>query len=337
MPRPSSTSSSSRTGGRALGITLGAVCAVELVLALVGPPSTPPILAGERFYSAVAQPTQAQSVIQWQMTRLATIDPPELVIMGDSSALTGVDPAIVQERTGLRTENLATILTLGIEGQVQMLETLIQTHGPPRMVLFHFSDPTLATDDTGEFVSSDAFDAFEKWTGRAQTPEMLLPSYALRVPARRLVGGQWYASTGRDQYIRSVLEARHGYFPVQRIDGNDPDVHGAQVALDEANVPALQRLFALAAEHRICLVVLYAPIPASYRSATEWLHRQNAARLRELARPWGTYVVVPDPLARYVGDPYFHTYQHLFEDGATQNSVDVAALLGDIDAGRRLR
>ncbi len=66
----------------------------------------------------------------------------DLLIFGDSSGLMGVESAIIEKETRLKTYNLSTIGFLGIEGNLFLLEQYMNKHGGPALVLFHSAPET---------------------------------------------------------------------------------------------------------------------------------------------------------------------------------------------------
>jgi|SRR4051794_22297062 hypothetical protein len=71
----------------------------------------------------------------------------EVIIYGDSSALTGVSPPIIEAATHLRTCNIAQPNTaLAIVGTFT-LDTYLRNNAPPRFIIFQFTAPDFAPRD----------------------------------------------------------------------------------------------------------------------------------------------------------------------------------------------
>lgn len=72
----------------------------------------------------------------------------EVIIYGDSSALTGLSPLVIQARTALRTCNIAQPNTaLAIAGTFA-LDFYLQTNARPRFVIFQFAAPDFSPMNT---------------------------------------------------------------------------------------------------------------------------------------------------------------------------------------------
>ena len=71
----------------------------------------------------------------------------EVIIYGDSSALTGVSPPVIEAATHLRTCNIAQPNTaLAIVGTFA-LDTYLQNNAPPKFLIFQFTAPDFAPRD----------------------------------------------------------------------------------------------------------------------------------------------------------------------------------------------
>jgi hypothetical protein len=74
-------------------------------------------------------------VIKEQMNRLFHSPPADVAILGDSSALVGIDPQILEQRLGKSVESFATIGVLGPAGYALMLDMLREQHNPNQRVV----------------------------------------------------------------------------------------------------------------------------------------------------------------------------------------------------------
>ncbi len=59
----------------------------------------------------------------------------DVVFLGDSTCLTGLDPVAFQQSSGLRAYNLSSMGVLGIDGLTVMLKHYLEHHPKPRMVV----------------------------------------------------------------------------------------------------------------------------------------------------------------------------------------------------------
>jgi hypothetical protein len=59
----------------------------------------------------------------------------DVIFLGDSTCLTGIDPVVFDKLTGLRAYNLSSVGILGIDGLVVMFKKYLEHHPKPRMVV----------------------------------------------------------------------------------------------------------------------------------------------------------------------------------------------------------
>jgi len=70
----------------------------------------------------------------------------EVVIFGDSTAVTGVDPTIVERSTGLKSCNIAQSQSILALIGTAALDTYLKNNAPPKYVVMQFAPETLARD-----------------------------------------------------------------------------------------------------------------------------------------------------------------------------------------------
>ncbi|MGI8771107.1 MAG: hypothetical protein ACR2JE_06705 [Acidobacteriaceae bacterium] len=150
----------------------------------------------------------------------------EVVIVGDSSGMIGVDPHVVEARTGWKTCNLAVPYMVTAVAGTSILDHYLAENPPPRFIVFHFSsthlrapaldeengviDAWLAADErftplqaTSLFLrhpKDSLYFAAELWRQFLSTNQMLRPdwsgqTYARDVAAQRAHHG-WMAQPG---------------------------------------------------------------------------------------------------------------------------------------------
>jgi hypothetical protein len=68
----------------------------------------------------------------------------EVVIYGDSTALTGLDPTVVSSVTGLKTCNIAQAQSIVEILGMQALDTYLKNNAPPRFIVMQFAPETLS-------------------------------------------------------------------------------------------------------------------------------------------------------------------------------------------------
>jgi hypothetical protein len=93
----------------------------------------------------------------WHATHYRYVRPPEqncdVVIAGDSSGMTGVDPHVIASRTGWTTCNLALPYIPTALAGTRVLDDYLAHNRPPRFIVFHFSNnhlrPPALDEDNG--------------------------------------------------------------------------------------------------------------------------------------------------------------------------------------------
>jgi len=78
---------------------------------------------------------QLEVIIVREQLRRSTVIRPQLLILGDSAALMGVDVRRLGQELQLRVESLATLGWVGPAGYAQLLEAVAERAGPPTWVL----------------------------------------------------------------------------------------------------------------------------------------------------------------------------------------------------------
>lgn len=314
-----------RPSVRAWAMAIGAVALVETVVA-VAVPAAAPIEQGARVYLAGRTPSFDESVLQWQLDRLWHMErPAELLVVGDSSALIGLLPALLQERTGLEAESLATIAHLGVHGQADVLQTYLERHpgAPPKVVVAQFGDWSLVTSDA-DAQRIGMRQAVRTWLGRSDVPESHWPAYRLRARARRLVGGDWHQPGARDDAVRDHLRAHRGQVPDPKptedwgaVERPRPGVH-----IDAAQ--GLFRLARLAQDAGATLLLVHPPVPEVFDSPTARAsYAESAGRLRALLDQVGHGELV-EPFSPVRPTRLFSSVDHLTAEGARKHTEAVA-------------
>lgn len=331
MRPPSSISSSDPV--RAWALVIGAVLLVEAWVALAAPVSPPMERSGGlRLYLSGVQPSFDASVLHWQIERLRHLDEPaEALIIGDSSALIGLDPAVLREQTGLRTEGIATIAHLGVSGQADLLQTYLDRLAPPQVVIAQFGDWSLATSDA----DADRMGwraAVRAWIGLDDRPVARWPSHRLRPAARQLLGGGWHQAGARDAAVAEELRRTRGHVddPLPLQDWSDAPRPRPAVHPDAAR--GLVRLVRLAQDAGAALLLVHPPVPQVFDSpATRAAYADTAARLKLLLSDLG-HGALHTPFAELRPTAEFSSVDHLAADGARRHSRAVARSLVDRDA-----
>lgn len=75
----------------------------------------------------------------------------DVVIYGDSTALTGLDPTVVSRATGLKTCNIAQSRSIVEILGTLALDTYLQNNAPPKFIVMQFAPETLSRDKSNFF------------------------------------------------------------------------------------------------------------------------------------------------------------------------------------------
>jgi hypothetical protein len=75
----------------------------------------------------------------------------EIVIYGDSTAVTGLDPTLVSRSTGMKTCNIAQAQSIVLILGMLALDTYLQNNAPPKYIVMQFAPETLARGKSGFF------------------------------------------------------------------------------------------------------------------------------------------------------------------------------------------
>lgn len=290
-------------------------------------------------------PDVCESTLQWQCHYLLTTnDREELLFIGDSSCLMGVMPAVVGDKTHLRTRNLGTLGYLGADGHADMLQLFVERHGVPKVCVYCVAPFTftVSNQDIERVGCLKRFRAFAFGDAKVMTvknPRTLVPTcrlgQCLGAFAEECCISADYLEMPRgpfpsDQDTRVLLEASKGYLadptgPCRKLASPVPyDAH-----LHRDCVPGLVRMFETAERHKFRLVVLMNPVSDNHRTAeTETAMQQTHARLQELAGPYAQ-VRIATPFLRYAPAESFASPNHLTPAGAAANSEVIGAMLAE--------
>ena len=311
------------------------VAVVELAASLVSPAGSP-LERGERFYPPTRVPTSEESTIQWQLDRLLR-ESAQLVIIGDSSAMMGLEPAAFEHHLGLTTQNFGTVSWLHTEGHADILDLYIDTHGPPRAVLYQMGT-LIHLIPHDELVGTGLLDSFRSWLGADEASYPVpLPSLSWRDPVRAFVEGGHYpeqylnAIRGQeppDHVVREQLELTNGMNVDHAVRSDWDDVAAPDVVYQASIESGLRRVFEAAERHGFEVFVVHNPIPVRFRSDDlDAAYGTVEEALRDLAEGYPRTHVL-GPFARYLPTELFANFEHLTPVGARANSTELAAPIG---------
>lgn len=105
-------------------------------------------LFNNRFYDATKTPYLAESVTQWQIYHALTMEEQvDVLILGDSSGLLGIDPKLIEKETNLSTWNMATLGYYATPGFTFMLDVFVRFRGTPRFAILELTETSLTRDN----------------------------------------------------------------------------------------------------------------------------------------------------------------------------------------------
>jgi hypothetical protein len=310
------------------------VATVELIAWQTGPVSA--AQAGARFYPPGAQPTYEQSIVQWQYERALSesVADTDVLIIGDSSALMGIDPRVIENRTGLRTESMALVAFAHVHGFADALNFFLQHQTAPRLVVlemapFGYAVPWSAYEEYG------LRDAIANWAG-AERP--VWPSLSFRARTRAAMAGvsgfpgldQPRGDRPSDDEVRDELHQRQGGMvetvPVADWSSERP----VPARVQPEAIEALNRICALSREHGFALLVLHNPVPEPLLTPTISGRLDAVATAFTDATDTCEQAWVIRPFDRTLPIALFSTLDHLTEEGAQTNSEAIAEVIGSL-------
>ncbi|MEM1212100.1 MAG: hypothetical protein AAGI68_07360 [Planctomycetota bacterium] len=275
------------------------------------------------------------------------------LVLGDSSANQGLDPAVLAEATGTRWLNLGTIADLMLLDGTWMLHRHIELHGPPsRVVLMHTWDGWSREIDTRAFaqppLSWGYWDRVEprlplNLVERVRMAKMrYLPLYSASTSLQQDLMFPW--KVGKD---RPPLTA-DGFMPVTvaRPDRVDLDVVSGVEALQEwanqqpraevataINLDALASVMALADEHGFPVYFVHAPAYAGLAAEPTHGERVDALveRLSALERQYPRFRVVFERPKVFPRTDMADTTDHLLAEPAARFTSSVAERIVELE------
>ena len=283
-------------------------------------------------------PTVTESVVEWQVRHLLEgSERDDIVFFGDSSCLMGVVPGVLGE-SGVSAWNYGTIGWLGIDGYADLLKLYVDHRGKPGLAVCYMSMYPLTVSN--EEIDRMGFrQAFRDWVFPGRFEGSFRDLEAL--PTRRLhllfeptaaeLRGTAFLDEARGPYpsdagLRTLLLDNRGYLPAlvsRNLEAGD------ETRLDPQGpwIQALKRLFASADARGVTLLLLIHPFPEKWRGRRDGAERAAWQHLMEaIAAPYPR-VRVGTPLVRYMPRRLFATAEHLTEEGAIENTRELAPLL----------
>lgn len=321
----------------ALAAAIGIILAIELILSFL-PRSAQKDLVRHRLYHPNVIPGIAESVVQWQVAHATILnEEQDLLILGDSAALVGLEANLIMEETGLKTWNLGTFGFIYTTGQADILQLFVERNGPPRFLVYHTSHYSFTAKLSKPAVRTWV-SRLRRWLAPPEIMAYLLPSMRHRQEIRNSIlamGDEGVSYTGLDlprgrfapdNEIRQQLWENRGSLP-------DP----LEVDLEETLgdnlvwrprfhpdcVDGLERIFEMGRVYGFPILILFNPLPE--QGDNEIVRGAMAAlesALREVIRPY-PWVSIYDPFLRFYPNSYCIDMRHVNIFGALRNTEEL--------------
>jgi hypothetical protein len=276
-------------------------------------------------------------VVGEQIKRATTVPRADLLILGDSSALTGVNARLLGDALGVRVESLATLGWVGPAAYARLLERVAERTGPPAAVLLLMCGEGLRVDER-TYVSHgferSVMDGLRPQAAAAPQPaldriydRLMVPLVDPPLPGRLGFYYGWAAD------LSGTLARDRGTV----VDPTLPDVGSLRRAYRfELYPPVEDRLLvlgkALAATHTARALVALSPLPDS--GVGPLTEGSRASVLERVVHALGlpAEAAVASPMALPMAE--FATFTHLSAHGRETYTAALARALKPRLAGR---
>lgn len=287
----------------------------------------------------------------------------DIVLLGDSSGLTGVDPNRLSLGVDQTAYNLCTISLMGAEGHRLYLETMVGTHGAPSALIYHYA-PGAINYSKEDLAGWEYLQLVRRWIADAGgldlendqpiTSDPLrnnrvgkvikgetgrpLPSQKFREPAGRLLSvassQERYGNAPRGSWpshneVTAILARQRGFLQEthQLKDLNPIEM---EVIASAEFRRSLEELVAYCEDHEIYVYLAANPLPERARTKVT-LHNlavQEEAMRQIVSRHENAAILFANQ--RFYRNDQFATLTHLRPDAADLNSSEIANRILDL-------
>jgi len=275
-------------------------------------------------------PTQYESIIQAKLDYIASdLENSELLILGDSSGLMGVNALLLESLTGMETFNMGTLAHVGIEGHRRLLEHYVECRGVPSKVVYHVAPHVAMSYTEAMLLQRPALRRLRQQLDNAEIP---LPSLQFRRAAQaQRYGGELseaQLSAPREYWpshremLTSLAASKGAYLETKRTDWtNAPQLSGdcSQFQLNE-----LRRLADMSESYDFKLFFICNPLPRVAKT------EENMAALNDMKSTLSDIlneyesITCFTPFYRFVEDDLMATLNHLHPDAVESNTRTIA-------------
>ena len=305
-------------------------------------------MLSDHFYAHAKTPTLSQTVVQAKVEFiLDESSQVDLLIVGDSSGLMGIDANLLERKTGLQTYNLGTTALLGIEGNLYLLEQYIEKHAAPKIVLFHtapeawgYSQASINKWDWQSWVKPQLQNIIEPVRIKKRT----LPSKYFAHVAQEMVLTTSFRnrllSTKREDYLphlemRTLLEDQKGsmnevHDKVKML--NHPPALPSRYSIVQDT--AFKKLLALSEKKGFQLYIACNPIPEIYRTP------RNVDILNEMEQKitdvvsQKKHVKIKQPLMYFIPSKNCYTLNHLAPEYKPEYTNQLAQWVNSLNSAK---
>ncbi|MCS7467265.1 hypothetical protein NZK35_11485 [Stieleria sp. ICT_E10.1] len=319
-----------------------AVAVIEAALCFVDIPFD----ASRIFLPRDRPPTVVETIMETKLQAANSIgNAPDVLLLGDSSGLMGLDPRVMSGRVGKDVFNLCSISLIGADGQRAILERYIRTHGRPSVIVYHYAphDLRYTADDLANWkFRQSVYLWLAASDGQAVEAESyrrdefrVLPSQRFRDAVQRrlffVFDRPQNLNTPRGRFgshhemVEQVLN-QDGFMQEVNEDETD-EPRDLNLAMPESQEAALDALLDYVDRIGVPIFLVSNPLPAYAKTdaTLESLRRQQQQLQQIMARHEQAAILLPEQ--RFLPRESFATLNHLRPSAAAQNSKEIADLI----------
>jgi hypothetical protein len=247
-----------------------------------------------------------------------------VAIIGDSSALHGLSPALMKSAGGRTFTNFGSLASLTMVGYSQLGMELLQREHAPSAILFAVLPQTLAID----FDKSNEIGQIPRYLVAYGRQGVSAPRYPIRSYVDWLVAKHRFNSFPPEfgasfVEFRDVLAAERGFFRERKQRVNRARVIDSFVPSPMSQA-SLNEVLEQAKDRSIPVLFMFNPKPDSIITGS---YVADARQFLETLQREHPEVHVLRPDAPVWEERLFGTETHLNADGVTRNSAEVALLV----------
>ena len=266
----------------------------------------------------------------------------DILILGDSSGLMGVDPAVLSERTGRSCYNLCTISLMGVQGHQAILNRYLETHATPSVIIYHFAPNDMRFTeqdlDQWKFLSQ-----VERWLAYRQSSSgtdkdepsrrdwTVLPSQKFRTEAQSWLSlessrvrfmnqprGKWPSHSK----VVKELDRRRGFMEeTSTFHWDSP--RDLELVFSEHHKATLRQLMQHINDMGIRMYLVANPLPEmAHTTKTDQHFAAMLNSIEGLAHSFPN-VSLPFPQPRYIENTRFATLNHLRPEAVMEHTTQI--------------